>query len=61
MELGVGVTIILGSKNRYVCVHSKLHKITLVATKVNVMLRSFVVLTWLLDKERINIRCDIME
>ena len=30
-------------------VHSKLHSITLVTTKVHMVLRSFVVLTWMRD------------
>ena len=41
--------------------HSKLHNTMLVATKVHVMLRSFVVLTWMRDKRRFNVACDIME
>ena len=40
-------------------IHSKLLKITLVATKVHVILRSFVVLTWMRDKR--GLVCDVME
>jgi len=39
----------------------KLYNITLVATKVHVILRSFVVLTWMWDKKKISVACDIME
>ena len=42
-----------------VLVHSKLCSITHVATKVHVMLRSFVVWTWMHD--RINVTCDTTE
>ena len=35
------------------CLHSNLHNITLVASKVHVILRSFVVLTWMSDEEEL--------
>ena len=41
--------------------HSQLHNITLVVTKVHLMLRSFVVVTWMCERRRISGACDIME
>ena len=44
-----------------VTVHFKLRNIMLVATKEHVILRNFVALTWMLDKKRISVGCDIMK
>ena len=43
-----------------ILVHSKVFSITLVATKVHVILRSFIVLTWMCDTI-VSVACDIME
>lgn len=41
--------------------HIKLRKITLMATNVHVILKSYVVLTWMWDIKRINVACGTME
>ena len=41
--------------------YSKLRNMTLVANKVHVIFRSYVVLTWMRDKYIISVVCDIME
>ena len=41
--------------------HSKLHSITLVVTKVHVVLQSFVVLTWMRDTIELGVACDTMK
>ena len=41
--------------------HSKLRNISLVGTKMHVILRRYALFTWMRDKKRSIVACDVME